>query len=62
MGSKLIWIAATLIYGIVCAAIFTFIRKREGAKNALRRFIISFCAFSAAGGLIVYVLWRLFSL
>ncbi|MCM1310201.1 MAG: hypothetical protein NC301_04130 [Bacteroides sp.] len=62
MGSKLIWMAATLAYGMVCAAIFTFIRWRQGAKHHLRRLISSFCCFTLLGAAIVYVLWRLFSL
>lgn len=61
MGSKLIWIAAALAYGAVCAAIYIFMLWRKKRPNLLRRGIISLIGYSAFGLGVVYVLLHIFS-
>lgn len=62
MGSKLVWIAAALAYGAVCAAIYVLLSRHAGKRRLMRRAVISFCGFTAFGMAAVYVLWRIFAI
>ncbi|MBD5327657.1 MAG: hypothetical protein HDR46_05440 [Bacteroides sp.] len=61
MGSKLIWIAAALAYGAVCAAIYLFLQWRKKRPNLLRRAAVALVGYSAFGLAVVYVLLNIFS-
>lgn len=60
MGSKLIWIAASFVYGAVSAAIYVFACWRGKKRHLLRRGVLSFAAYTAVTLMLVRVVWLLF--
>lgn len=58
MGYTYLWIYATIIYGLSCGAVYTWMTQRHAGIRRL--FLRSAISFSIAGLIIVYILFRIF--
>lgn len=48
MGSFRIWLGVAIVFGLLCAAVFTWLADRESAK-LWRRFLLSFVGYTLLG-------------
>ena len=48
MGNFYIWLGAALVFGLLCAAVFTRLADRR-ATGMWRRFILSFICYTVVG-------------
>ncbi|MDE6326140.1 MAG: hypothetical protein K2M02_08205 [Duncaniella sp.] len=58
MGNTWLWILAAVVYGVACGGVYTWMSPRR--IGTWRLFLRSTAAFTVAGLVIVYILFRIF--
>lgn len=59
MGSKWIWIAASVAFGLLSGMIYTFFKRHDG--KMMLRFGISAAAYTVWGLVLCRIIWVLFA-
>ena len=61
MGNKWIWIAVSIVYGLVSSLIYVWLCHRRRARYLLFRFGVMWFLYSLAAVALCRVLWVIFS-